>query len=66
MTAFCDGSVRAKCTAIRRKAIGAADATSPQAAEPSSLFQFIARGDPAGGMMYVRFPLSLRNVEDLL
>ena len=30
------------------------------------LLQFRARGDPPSVLMYVKYPLSLRNVEDLL
>lgn len=30
------------------------------------VLQFIARGDRMAVMLYIRFPLSLRNVEDLL
>lgn len=37
-----------------------------KAAQPISVFQLVSRGDPLVVMMYVRFPLSLRNVEDLL
>jgi putative transposase len=33
---------------------------------PLPIFQQLARSDPSGRMMYVRYPLSLRNVEDLL
>ena len=34
--------------------------------QPVSIFQQFARGHPLVVMMYVRYPLSLRNVEDLL
>jgi hypothetical protein len=34
--------------------------------EPVSLFQDVTRNHPTCVLMYVRFPLSLRNVEDLL
>lgn len=41
--------------------------SSPQKARQSvPLFQLVTRGDRLVVMMYVRFPLSLRNVEDLL
>ena len=38
----------------------------PQARRPVPLVRQLARGDPAGGADVVRYPLSLRNVEDLL
>ncbi|MFC3712897.1 hypothetical protein ACFOMD_09965 [Sphingoaurantiacus capsulatus] len=37
-----------------------------QATQPVSLFQFLARSHPPRVMMYVKYPLLLRNVEDLL
>ena len=44
----------------------AVDATPPQATQSVPLFQFIPEVIRLVVMMYVRFPLSLRNVEDLL
>ena len=45
--------------------LASSDAPHPQTRQPVSLLQFVARGDlPRGDV--VRFPLSLRNVEDLL
>jgi putative transposase len=46
--------------------VGGKNAARPQASQPVSLLQLIARVIRLGMMMYVRFPLSLRNVEDLL
>jgi putative transposase len=34
--------------------------------QPVPIFQQLAGSDPSVVMMYVRYPLSLRNVEDLL
>ena len=66
------GLCQRKCTRSRngRNQLGAGHATPEEASQPVPLFQFVTSDHPPGGdlvvMMYVRFPLSLRNVEDLL
>ena len=52
---------------VRSGRAGPANASPQQARQPVPLLQFITLGDPRlVVMMYVRFPLWLRNVEDLL
>ena len=50
----------------KRGGVGRRDGPSPQAAQPVPLLQLVARDHRLAVLMYVRFPLSLRNVEDLL
>jgi DDE domain len=52
--------------APNQRRVGRLDGQTTQAAEPISLVRFIARGDPPRRVDVVRYPLSLRNVEDLL
>ena len=46
--------------------VGRGNAQTPQAGQPVQIFPLIAGVIRLVVLMYVRFPLSLRNVEDLL
>lgn len=60
------GSVRANTPVGSELTAGRGDAQTEEACQSVPLLQLVARGHPAGDDEDVRFPLSLRNVEDLL